>query len=192
MSFFRILGPWIGIHGSFMMFLVFLVLFWSLLFGLLMFRKYFVAMFVYSCYVHSPWKCQLKNLFHSGDAFQYIFCMLVKENLWILPLRYVVLCLSLVLSVHLLLIFSERFWNHKLLPVLVIVISRKLSCLFSFSNSIVYWIDGSWLFRMSKNCNDCSLLLNLAWLSSTNLLKDFGAKLRVRACVIDMCSILWR
>ena len=58
-------------------------------------------------------KCQLWNLFHSGDTFQYIFCMLVKKNLWILPLRYVVLCLSLVLSVHLLLMFSQRFWNHK-------------------------------------------------------------------------------
>ena len=43
---FRSLGPRIGTHGNFMMFLVFLVLFWSLLFGLLMFRKYSVAMLV--------------------------------------------------------------------------------------------------------------------------------------------------
>ena len=42
---FRSLGPRIGTHGSFM-FLVFLVLFWSFLFGLLMFRKYSVAMLV--------------------------------------------------------------------------------------------------------------------------------------------------
>ena len=32
----------------------------------------------------------------------------------------------------------------------------------------------------------------IAWLSSRNLLKAFGAKLMLRACVIDMCSILWR
>ena len=36
---------------------------------------------MYFCYVHSLLKCQLKNLFHSGDVFQYIFYMLVKENL---------------------------------------------------------------------------------------------------------------
>ena len=41
---FRSLGPRIDTHGDFMMFLVFLVLFSSLLFGLLMFRKYSVAM----------------------------------------------------------------------------------------------------------------------------------------------------
>ena len=130
---------------------------------------------MYFCYVHSLWKCQLKYLSHSGDIFRYIFCMLMKENLW--TLRYMVLCLSLVSSVHFLLMFSGRFWNHKkLLQVFVIVTSRKLSYLFSFSNSIVYCIDGSWLFRMSKNCNDCSLVLSLAWLSSTNLLKVFGVK----------------
>ena len=44
---FRSWEPRIGTHGSFMMILVFfLVLFWSLLFGLLMFRKYSVAMVV--------------------------------------------------------------------------------------------------------------------------------------------------
>ena len=90
---FRSLGPRIGTQGSFMMFLVFLILFWSLFFGLLMFRKYSVAILVF--------------------AFQYIFCLLLKENLWILPLRYVVLCFSLILSVHLLLMLSRRFRNHK-------------------------------------------------------------------------------
>ena len=40
------LGPRIGTHDNFMMFSVFLLLFWSLLFGLLMFRKYSVAMLV--------------------------------------------------------------------------------------------------------------------------------------------------
>ena len=43
---FRSLGARISTHGNFMMFLVFLVLFWPLLLGLLMFRKYSVAMLV--------------------------------------------------------------------------------------------------------------------------------------------------
>ena len=89
-------------------------------------------------------------------------------------------------------VFQKILKLLELLQVFMVVISRKLSYLFSFSNSIVYCIDGSWLFRMSKNCNDCSLLLNLAWLSSTNLLKVFGAKIRLRAYVMDMFTILWR
>ena len=39
--------------------------------------------------------------------------MLVKENHLILPLRYVVLRLSLVLSVHLLLMFFEISIEHQ-------------------------------------------------------------------------------
>ena len=35
----------------------------------------------YFCCVHSQWKCQLKNLFHSEHTSQWVFCMLVKENL---------------------------------------------------------------------------------------------------------------
>ena len=46
LNFFWSLGPRIDTHGNFIIFLVFLVLFWSLLFGLLMFRKYSVAMLV--------------------------------------------------------------------------------------------------------------------------------------------------
>ena len=83
---FQSLVPRIGTHGNFIMFLVFIVLFWLLLFGLLMFHKYSVATLVF---------------------------------------------------------------------------------LFSFSKSIVYCIDGSWLLSMSKNCNDCCLLLE-----GLNYLKD--------------------
>ena len=75
---FQSLVPRIGTHGNFIMFLVFIVLFWLLIFGLLMFHKYSVATLVF---------------------------------------------------------------------------------LFSFSKSILYCIDGSWLLRMSKSCNDCCLLL---------------------------------
>ena len=75
---FQSLVPRIGTHGNFIMFLVFIVLFWLLIFGLLMFHKYSIATLVF---------------------------------------------------------------------------------LFSFSKSILYCIDGSWLLRMSKSCNDCCLLL---------------------------------
>ena len=46
LNYFRSLGPRISTHGNFMMFLVFLVLFWSLFLELSMFRKYYVAMLV--------------------------------------------------------------------------------------------------------------------------------------------------
>ena len=128
------------------MLLVFLVLSWSLF----LFRKYFLAMLIHFCCVHSLWKYQLNNLFHSGDTFQCILCMLMKENLWILSLWYVVLYLSLILFVHLLLMFLKDLKSFELLPVFVIVLWRKLSCLFSFSYSIVYCIYGSWLLKMSK------------------------------------------
>ena len=109
---FQSLGPRIGTHGNFVFSVlgfVLIVTFWFT--DVPQVLCSYVSQCI--CHVHSLWKCLLKNLFHSRDAFQYIFCMLVKEYLWILPLRYVVLCLSLVLSVHLLLMFSERFWNHK-------------------------------------------------------------------------------
>ena len=38
---------------------------------------------------------------------------------------------------------------------------------------------------MYKNCNDCSLVLNLSRKPSINLLNVFAAMLRVRANVID-------
>ena len=82
------------------------MLFWSLLFGLLMFKWCWST---YFCYTHSLWKCQLKNLFYSGDTFRCIFCMLVKENHWILPLWYLILYLSLGKFVHLLLLFPKDF-----------------------------------------------------------------------------------
>ena len=55
---FRSLGPRIGTHGNFMMFLVFLVLFWSLVFGLLMFRKYSAAMLV-SAFLLCPFSVKM-------------------------------------------------------------------------------------------------------------------------------------
>ena len=125
------------------MFLVLLLLFWSLLFGLMMFHKYYVAMLGHSCCVHSLWKCQLKSLFHSGDTFRYIFCMLLKESLWILPLRYVVLCLSLVLSVHLLLMFSKDFEIVRVITSVCnsyIKETELLVFIFKFSRVLYRWI----------------------------------------------------
>ena len=86
-------------------FLMFLVLFWLLLFDLLMSHEYSVAMLV-SVFLFYWWsvKCQLKNAFCSRVTFQFIFCMLMKENLWKLPLWFALLYLSLVLFLHLLLI----------------------------------------------------------------------------------------
>ena len=111
-KFFRGLEPKIGSGGSFKMSLVFFVLFWSLLFYLMMFLKCSVSMLV-SGFLFCPVsvKMPIKNLVHSGNTFQGLFWMLVKENLWILPLRYLVLYLSLILCVYLLM-FSRRFWSR--------------------------------------------------------------------------------
>ena len=135
---------------------------------------------MYFCFVHSLWKCQLKNLFHSGDIFERK------------PLNTpIARCGAMFKSGYFCKFVIDVFWkilkSLELFPVFAIVTSRKM---FSFWNSIVYCIDWSWLFGMSKNYNDCSLVLDLAWLSSRYLLKVFGGKFRLRASVIDMCSIL--
>ena len=101
------LRPRIGIHGSFMMFLVFMVLFWSLLFGLLMFRRYSVAMLV-SVFLLFPLsvKMSIKKSISLWRCFS-VHILYAREGIF-----FVVLCLSLVLSVHLLLMFSKIFSNH--------------------------------------------------------------------------------
>ena len=108
LSSFRRLGPRIDIYGSFMMLWVFLVLFWALLFGLLMFRKYSVAMLV-SVFLLCPFsvKMSFKKSISLRRCFS-VHILYAPERIF-----FVELCLSLVLSVHLLLTFSERFWNHK-------------------------------------------------------------------------------
>ena len=146
LNYFRSSGPRISSHGNSMMFLVLIVLLWSLLFGLLMFRKYSVV--ILSVFLLCPFSVKMSiKTYISMYIYMYI-CY------WCFP---------------------KDFEIIRSLQVLETVTWRKLGCFFSFSNSIVYCIDESSLLRMSKNCNDCSLLLTLAWLSSTNLLKVFGA-----------------
>ena len=108
---FRSLGPRIGTHGSLM---VFFLLFWSLLYGLLMFRKYSVAMLMsvfllYSFSVKfsikksiSPWRCFSVHILYARERKPLnspnVICSAMFE---------------LALSAQLLLMFCERFWNHK-------------------------------------------------------------------------------
>lgn len=84
--------------------------------------------------------------------------------------------------------FSKIPRSHQLLTVFVTVISRKLS---QFNRVSLHCIDGSSLFRMSKNSNDSFLALNLAQLSSTNLSNVSVLCCRLRARVKDLCSIIW-
>ena len=143
---------------------------------------------MYFCYVHCLWKCQLRNPFHSGDTFQYIFCMLLKENLWILLLRYVWVWFYPYICYW---CFPKDFGIIRVITIVCDSYIKEtvlLVFIFEFSRVLYRWI----LTVQDVKANDCSPLLNLAWLSSTNLLKVFGANLSVRACVIDMCSILWR
>ena len=70
--------------------------------------------------------------------------------------------MSLVLLVHLLLMLSKDFEIEQVITGVCDCCIKKTGCLFTFSNSVVYYINGSWLFRMAKQCNDCSLALNLA------------------------------
>ena len=59
--------------------------------------------------------------------------------------------------------------NFKIAGIVFIIFDGDIKeiCLFSFSNSTVYWAAGSWLFNISKNFSDWALFWNLAWLSST-------------------------
>ena len=93
----------ISTNGNFMMFLVFLVLFWLLLFGLSMFRKWCAAMLVgvlllcLFCVKIST----KKPILCWGYFPVYILYARQKKTFWILPLCYVVLYLSLVFEFHL-------------------------------------------------------------------------------------------
>ena len=78
---FRSLGPRICTHGNFIIFLVFFLLFWLLLFGLLMFCKYSVAMLV-GVFLLCPFsvKMAIKKSVSLWRPFQYIFCMLMIKT----------------------------------------------------------------------------------------------------------------
>ena len=68
--------------------------------------------------------------------------------------------------------------------------TEQLVFIFEFSRVLYQW---TWFFSMSKDCRDCALVLNFTWnhqqISHQNV---FGAMLKVRPCVIDMWTILWR
>ena len=140
---------------------MFLVLFGSLLFVLLMFLKYAAAM------LNSvPLLCQFSvkmsfEKFHCGGTSLCIFFMLAKENLWILPLRYVVRYFWIWFYLYICWCFPKNFEIARVIGVFMIVTSRKLSCLFSFriqSCTILIDLDWSgclktpWLFSSFKPC----------------------------------------
>ena len=175
-----------------MMFLEFLELFWPLIFGLLIFCKCSVPILV-SVFLLCPFSVNLsiKKSVSLWRYFQCIFCRLVKENLLSIPLWHIMLYNEFGF-IWFYFLFPKNFKIVRVVTGDLMVTSRKPSGFFRFSNLIVYCIDGSWLFISSKNCNDFSLALNLAWLLKTNLLKIFGTMLTMRAYVLDMYSIHWR
>ena len=86
-------------------------------------------------------------------------------------------------------VFRKILKLQDLILVVVILVLKKLISLFLFSNSIVYCINE----LDFSDCRDCALVLNFKWnhqqISHQNV---FGAMLKVRPCVIDMWTILWR
>ena len=84
---FRKLRLRIGTHGNFIMFLVFFVLFWSLLFGLLMFRQYSVAMLV-SVFLLCPFsvKMSIKKSISLWMCFSVHILYARERKLWNTPI----------------------------------------------------------------------------------------------------------
>ena len=127
---FRSLGARISTHGNFMVFLVFLVLFWPLLLGLLMFRNYSVAMLV-SVFLLCLFSVRIsikKSVLYARERKPFISLIAAYGTIF----EFGFIC-TFVIDV-----LRMSLKSKELLPVFVIVTSRKLSCLFSFSNSIVY------------------------------------------------------
>ena len=81
---------------------------------------------------------------------------------------------------------------YLLLMVLVILISKKIKDLFSFSYSMVYWIAGSCLFKISWKVFAWCFDVKWAWLSSTYRLNVFGCICLLRLwpllCVPDVVN----
>ena len=113
-KFFRSLGPRIGTHGKFMMFLMYLVLFSSLLFGLLMFRKYSVAMLV-SVFLLCPFsvKMSIKTSISHCRYFS-VHILYARERK---PLNTPITLCGAMFKFDFICTFVidvfERFWNHK-------------------------------------------------------------------------------
>ena len=134
-----------------------------MMFALLIFLQYFVAMLVrefLSCPFTvkniSPWWCFSVYILYT--------CELKSLNI---PIVIFGVILEFVTCEHVAIdVFWKNLKSYQLLPLFVIV--RKLSV---WSVCINFWIqlcallkdiDCSW---SDLNCNDCSLVLNLPWLS---------------------------
>ena len=78
--------------------------------------------------------------------------------------------------------------SYLLVMVLATLISKKFKDLFLFSYSVVYWIAGSCLFRISWKVFPWCFDGKRAWLSSTYYLNVFGRMNIVRASAIALRS----
>ena len=119
---------------------------------------------------------------------------------------------AMLVSVSLLCPFSVKMSIKKSISLWILFFAyfvRKKTFEYSHSNMwccyilvwfylyICYWcfpkdFEILWVITWVKNYDYCWLVLNLAWLSSTNLLSIFGAVLRIRVRVINMWSIFLR
>ena len=85
-----------------------------------------------------------------------------------------------------------RWTSNSYLPLLFyILMSRKFKHFSSLSSSMVNWMCLSCLFKMFQNSRDCSLDVDRAWVSSTYRLYVFGARFKVNASAMALCSKFW-
>ena len=82
--------------------------------------------------------------------------------------------------------------SQELLKLLLIVTSKTLSYLLSFSHSIIYCICGPWLLRTFKHSVGSYLLLNQTWESLAYRQNVLGARPNVKAnsvaCFLRFCK----
>ena len=117
----------------------------------------------------------------------------IKCALWRKPLNTLLMALGSMHDVGLICMLVMPFLRCTLnscwlLMVLVILISKKFKDLFSFSYSMVYWIAGTCLFKISWKVFAWCFDGKQAWLSSTYRLNVFGCICIVRASAIVLRS----
>ena len=136
---------------------------------------------MYFCRVHSLWKYQLKIYFPLEILFSRCSVCSWKETF---EYSHCGMCCYIWVGFCLHICYWCFPKDFEIVPVFMIITSKKLSWFFIFKRNCVL---NRWILtvRMSINYKDCSLVLSTAWKPSTNLLNIFGTTLRVRNHFID-------
>ena len=158
------------------------------IFIILLFLLYCTTKLFKSCLL---WVFSTNISIKNFSSFLICFSKHIECALWKKPLNTLLVVLGSKHDVGLICMLVMAFLqctlnSYLLLMVLVILISKKFKDLFPFSHSLVYWIAGPFLFRISWKMFDWCFHGKRAWLSSTCRLNVFGCMCIVRASAIAL------